>query len=170
MSCCHTENIIFIPLCPQNIEWWGLLVCSFVLFNVNSSRTKFKQYGFKGPCYLALSLFCSTQSFVSFAVYSTAQSLSVKRKPELDIAEKSELGRARICRCKTHNYHEIFLVCCIICLNFGYRKCFNSCYLVTNLLPCLCCIFWLDSINLGILDHHCNSHLEWFSSYNYWVN
>lgn len=65
---------------------------------------------FKGPCYLALSLFCSTQSFVSVAVYSTAQSLSVKRKPELDIAEKSELGRARICRCKTHNYHEIFLV------------------------------------------------------------
>lgn len=49
---------------------------------------------FKGPCYLALSILCSVLPKIPFQLLSTqlAQSLFVKRKPELNIAGKRWTG------------------------------------------------------------------------------
>lgn len=59
--------MIFIPLCPQKQSgeacWFAVLFVCLLELNLNSMA-------FKGPCYLALPLFFSTQSFVSVAVYS----------------------------------------------------------------------------------------------------
>lgn len=91
------------------LTWFGV----FVLLVDSSSRIRYKQCGFQGPM---LSGFCSVPPKVPFQLLSTqlAQSLFVKRKPELDIAgEKWTGGRQeRTCQCKTHNYHNVILVCC----------------------------------------------------------
>lgn len=118
---------------------------------------------FKGPCYLALSILCSVLPKIPFQLLSTqlAQSLFVKRKPELNIAGKRWTGeggrRTRTCWCKAYNYPKVIWVCYIICLNLLPSK--QSFALSMMLLG-------LDSVDLGFQDHHCNSLHGWYPRYS----
>lgn len=143
------------------LVWFGI----FVLLVGSSFRVIYKQWLSRAHViWLYQSILCSVLPKIPFRLLSTqlAQSLFIKRKPELNIAGKRWAGdgggrRTRTCWCKAYNYHKIIWVCYIICLNLLPSK--QSFALSMMLLG-------LDSVDLGFQDHHCNSLHGWYPRYN----